>query len=156
PFEAPNRQRELAQTAPSIDARPARRDQGDEQSDALRGTNRVRAKTSPAAKDAATARVAARDAAAAKEADKAAPAVKDAAEKTVPPQETPEAAPSPSACQMRLGPDLASVQFLPPIHAGQCTVEDVVRLEAIMAKDGRRIAVSPPATLRCPMAETVI
>jgi hypothetical protein len=138
----------LAQTAPSIDARRAKGTQGGEQADALRGTNRARAKTSAAAKDAAPA--------AAKEADKTASAVKDAAEKTMP-QDTPEAAPAgPSACQMRLGPDLASAQFLPPIHAGQCTVEDVVRLEAIVAKDGRRIALSPPATLRCPMAETVI
>jgi len=140
PFEAPNPQRELAQTAPSVDARPARRDRTGEQSDALRGTRAARAKTS----------------AAAKEADKAKEAVRDAAEKTVPPQQTPEAAPSPSACQMRLGPDLASVEFLPPIHAGQCTVDEVVRLEAIVAKDGRRIALTPPATLRCPMAETVI
>jgi len=31
-----------------------------------------------------------------------------------------------------------------------------VRLDAIMAKDGRRIAVTPPATLRCPMAESVV
>jgi len=35
-------------------------------------------------------------------------------------------------------------------------VEDVVRLDAVMAKDGHRIAITPPATLRCPMAESVI
>ena len=164
PFEAPNPQRELAQTAPSIDARRAKGGQTSEQADALRGTKSGRAKrvaktaTPPAAKEAAHEPAAANDAPAkGRAADKAASAVKDSAEKTTPPQETPDAAPAgPSACQMRLGPDLASVQFLPPIHAGQCEVDDVVRLEAIVAKNGRRIALTPPATLRCPMAETVI
>jgi hypothetical protein len=31
-----------------------------------------------------------------------------------------------------------------------------VRLAAVRAKDGRRIALAPPATLRCPMAEAVV
>ena len=64
--------------------------------------------------------------------------------------------PGPSACQLRLTPELAAVQLLPSVSAGQCTVDDVVRLEAVMAKDGRRVALNPPATLRCPMAEAVI
>jgi len=80
------------------------------------------------------------------------------------PEPTPESAapanppgpPPPSACQLRLTPDLAAVHILPPLTAGQCTVEDVVRLEAVVAKDGHRVAVTPPATLRCPMAESVI
>jgi len=68
----------------------------------------------------------------------------------------PPGPPPPSACQLRLTPDLASVHILAPISSGQCTVEDVVRLDAVMGKDGRRVAIAPPATLRCPMAESVI
>src|SRR5215216_2021576 len=62
---------------------------------------------------------------------------------------------APSACQMRLTSEIAAVQALPPISSGECAAEDVLRLEAVMARDGRRIAISPPATLRCPMAEAV-
>jgi hypothetical protein len=62
----------------------------------------------------------------------------------------------PSDCQRRLTPVLAAVQALPPISSGQCAAEDVVRVDAVVAHDGRRIAITPPATLRCPMAETVI
>jgi hypothetical protein len=47
------------------------------------------------------------------------------------------------------------MHILPPINNGACTAEEVVRLEAVTAKDGRRIAVTPAATLRCPMAESV-
>jgi hypothetical protein len=65
--------------------------------------------------------------------------------------------PEPSACQLRLTPDLAAVRLLRPlIGPGQCYVEDVVRLDAVMAADGRRVAIAPPATLRCPMAEAVV
>lgn len=62
----------------------------------------------------------------------------------------------PSACQLRLTRDLAAVEALPPISGGQCAVEDVVRLDAVVVRDGRRVAITPPATLRCPMAESVI
>jgi hypothetical protein len=64
--------------------------------------------------------------------------------------------PMPSACQLRLTGDLAAIQPLPPIKTDQCAVEDVVRLDAVMAKDGRRVAMNPPATLRCTMAEAVV
>jgi hypothetical protein len=57
---------------------------------------------------------------------------------------------------LRLTADVAAVHVLAPITAGQCAVEDIVRLDAVVAKDGRRVAVNPPATLRCPMAESVI
>ena len=73
------------------------------------------------------------------------------------PDATPPASPpGPSACQLRLTPDLAAIHILAPVSSGQCTVEDVVRLEAVIGKDGRRIAMAPPATLRCSMAESVI
>jgi hypothetical protein len=85
------------------------------------------------------------------------PANKEApAETEVSRESPPPGPPPPSACQLRLTPDLASVHILAPISSGQCTVEDVVRLDAVMGKDGRRVAIAPPATLRCPMAESVI
>src|SRR4051794_9400199 len=103
PFEAPNPRRELAQTAPSIDARRATRDQGGEQADALPG----RRKSSPPTKAAAPAKeTTAKESAPPKP---SAPA-KESVEKTEAPQAvSEEAAPAgPSACQMRLSPDLAS------------------------------------------------
>jgi hypothetical protein len=69
---------------------------------------------------------------------------------------TPAAPPPPSECQLRITADIAAVHILAPITAGQCAVEDIVRLDAVMVADGRRVAVNPPATLRCPMAESVI
>jgi hypothetical protein len=38
---------------------------------------------------------------------------------------------------------------------GSCGAEDVVRLDAVVLKDGQRIALAPAPTLRCPMAEAV-
>jgi hypothetical protein len=67
----------------------------------------------------------------------------------------PEQPPPPSACQLRL-PDIAAIQIVPNINNGACTADEVVRLDAVAGKDGRRIAVTPPATLRCPMAESVV
>jgi hypothetical protein len=53
-------------------------------------------------------------------------------------------------------PDIATIQIVPNINNGACTADEVVRLDAVTGKDGRRIAVTPPATLRCPMAESVV
>jgi hypothetical protein len=80
----------------------------------------------------------------------------------VPAAEPEEAAPAPppppSACQLRLTGDrtIATATMLPRVTAGQCVVDDVVRLEAVMTEDGKRIALAPPPTLRCPMAEAVV
>jgi hypothetical protein len=64
--------------------------------------------------------------------------------------------PIPSACQVRLTSDLAVTQPLRPITGpGSCGADDLVRLEAVVLKDGERIALTPAATLRCPMAEAV-
>ncbi len=61
----------------------------------------------------------------------------------------------PSACQMRLS-ELAVIRSVPPMMAaGGCGSVDVVRLEAIILRDAARIALTPPATLRCPLAEAV-
>jgi hypothetical protein len=75
----------------------------------------------------------------------------EAAPDSIPPDQPPP----PSACQLRL-PDVATVHIVPNISNGACTAEEVVRLDAVTAKDGRRVAVTPPATLRCPMAESVV
>jgi hypothetical protein len=69
----------------------------------------------------------------------------------------PEVAVVPSACQLRLTSDLAVVVALPPIIGpGECGAVDVVRLDAIVLPDHTKVAVTPPATLRCVMAEAVV
>jgi hypothetical protein len=69
----------------------------------------------------------------------------------------PQAPTEPSACQRRLGTDVAVFRALPPITGpGECAAEDVVLLEKVVEKDGHTIAIAPPATLRCPMAEVVV
>jgi hypothetical protein len=64
----------------------------------------------------------------------------------------------PSACQKRLiGPDLAQAEVQASFTGpGECGGEDLVRLSAVFTKDKRRVAVSPPAIMRCPMAEAVV
>src|SRR4029077_13434122 len=64
-----------------------------------------------------------------------------------------EAAVSP--CRSRLA-EIADFKPLPSITGpGDCTATDVVALDAVLLADRQRIALSPAATLRCPMAETV-
>jgi hypothetical protein len=63
----------------------------------------------------------------------------------------------PSACRLRLTLALAVAPSLPPITGpGECGAPDVVRLEAVVLPDHSRIAITPPATLRCTMAEAVV
>jgi Extensin-like protein C-terminus len=60
-----------------------------------------------------------------------------------------------SPCQSRLA-EIAAFKSLPPITGpGDCTATDVVALDVVFLPDGHRIALSPTATLRCPMAEAV-
>jgi len=62
----------------------------------------------------------------------------------------------PSACRLRLTPAIAIAPSLPPIEGpGECGATDLVRLEAVMLADKTRIPLTPPATLRCTMAEAV-
>ncbi|MGE5367528.1 MAG: extensin family protein [Betaproteobacteria bacterium] len=87
-------------------------------------------------------------------------------EQFAPPQETyasfPEpggsdaaAPPAPSACQVRLA-KVATFQALGTlIGAGDCGAPDAVQLQAVVLPDQTKVAVTPPATLRCPMAEQV-
>jgi hypothetical protein len=70
-----------------------------------------------------------------------------------PAEPAPPAAPEPSACRRALNDDLAVAPSIPDIHAaGGCGGEDLVRLEAVVLADKRRVAVTPAATLRCTMA----
>ena len=80
-----------------------------------------------------------------------------------PPQEAyasfPEAATAapakPSACQLRLA-KVATFKPLPVlIGAGECGALDAVILDGVILPDRVKVVVSPPATLRCTMAEEV-
>jgi hypothetical protein len=63
----------------------------------------------------------------------------------------------PSACRLRLTSDRAIAPSLPPITGpGECEAPDVVRLEDVVLLDRSRVAVTPPAVLRCAMAEAVV
>jgi hypothetical protein len=62
----------------------------------------------------------------------------------------------PSECQLALTSDLATIEVLPPVTgADGCGIADAVRLSAIMTRDKARIAIAPPATLRCTMATAI-
>ena len=62
----------------------------------------------------------------------------------------------PSACRLRLTSDVAIAPSLPPITGpGECEAPDVVRLDAVILGDRSRVAIAPPAILRCPMAEAI-
>jgi hypothetical protein len=63
------------------------------------------------------------------------------------------AATEPSPCQLRLG-KLATFKPLPVlVGPGECGAADAVRLESVTLPDDTKVALSPPATLRCTMAE---
>jgi hypothetical protein len=76
-----------------------------------------------------------------------------------PPAAAAPAAPPPpqlSACRQALTEEIAVAPSIPSVHGpGGCGGEDLVRLEAIVLPDKRRVAVTPPATLRCAMASEV-
>jgi hypothetical protein len=64
----------------------------------------------------------------------------------------------PSDCQVRMTDRIIAVfPSLPAITRGArgCGASDVVRLEGILLSDNTRIAMSPPATMRCTMAEAI-
>jgi hypothetical protein len=66
------------------------------------------------------------------------------------------AAPQPSACRQALTEEIAIAPSIPDIHGpGGCGAEDLVRLEAIVLADKKRVSVNPPATLRCGMASAI-
>ena len=68
---------------------------------------------------------------------------------------TSDTAAVPSPCQLRLA-ELAVFKPSPPITGpGECMATDVVKVEAVLLPDKHRVVFSPPATLRCPMADAV-
>ncbi|MGY3544894.1 hypothetical protein ACVWZ4_000387 [Bradyrhizobium sp. USDA 4472] len=71
-----------------------------------------------------------------------------------------EVAPPPekqlSACRSALTEDIAIAPSIPDIRGpGACGGVDLVRLEAIVLPDKRRVAVKPAAILRCTMASAI-
>jgi len=69
----------------------------------------------------------------------------------------PDEPPPPSACRLRLTAELAVAPSLPPVvRRGECGVEDGVRLEAVLLRDKTRVAVTPPAIVRCTFAEAIV
>jgi hypothetical protein len=61
----------------------------------------------------------------------------------------------PSACQMRLA-KIAVFQALGTlVGPGDCGAPDAVQLQAVVLPDQTKVTVTPPATLRCTMAEQV-
>ena len=81
-----------------------------------------------------------------------------------PPQEVyasqPEAAAAtasttPSACQLELG-KIAVFKALPVlVGPGECGATDAVVMDTVILPDQSKVAVIPPATMRCPMAEQI-
>lgn len=76
------------------------------------------------------------------------------------PNKSPQAAPPPekqlSACRLALTEEIAVAPSIPDIHGpGACGGEDLVRLEAIVLPDKRKVAVKPAAILRCTMASAI-
>ena len=62
----------------------------------------------------------------------------------------------PSECMLRLKGSAAFTP-LPAISGpGECGGADLVRLDAVLMPDRSRVALSPPATMRCTMAEAVV
>ena len=61
---------------------------------------------------------------------------------------------APSDCNQRLA-TIAVIELLPRlIGPGDCGGRDMVRLNAVVLPDQRRVEVKPTAVLRCPMAES--
>jgi hypothetical protein len=66
------------------------------------------------------------------------------------------APPPPSACRLALTDEIAIAPSIPDIKgAGGCGGEDLVRLEAVVLPDKRRVSLKPAAVLRCAMASAV-
>lgn len=62
----------------------------------------------------------------------------------------------PSACQRRIANQIAVIEPLPTFGGpGDCGATDVVKFEAVIQPDKSRVAISPPATVRCQVAEAL-
>ena len=84
------------------------------------------------------------------------PPARPAPPAATPPVSAPDEPAPPSACFLRLSPALAIASALPRVAgAGGCGADDVVKLEAVVLADKTRVAVTPPATVRCDLAEAI-
>jgi hypothetical protein len=84
------------------------------------------------------------------------PAAKPAPAATEKPAEQATAPPPPSACRLALTDAIAIAPSIPDIKGpGECGAEDVVRLEAVVLPDKRRVSIKPAAILRCAMATEI-
>jgi hypothetical protein len=72
------------------------------------------------------------------------------------PAEQAASPPPPSACRLALTDAVAIAPSIPDIKGpGDCGGEDLVRLEAVVLPDKRRVSLKPAAIFRCPMAAAV-
>jgi hypothetical protein len=79
-----------------------------------------------------------------------------AADKPAEQATSPPAPPPPSACRLALTDAIAIAPSIPDIKGpGECGAEDLVRLEAVVLPDKRRVSVKPAAILRCAMATEI-
>jgi hypothetical protein len=88
--------------------------------------------------------------------DETKPAKADKPAAEAPPAEAP-AQPQVSACRLALTESIAIAPSVPAINGpGGCGGDDLVRLEAVVLPDNKgRVAVKPPAVLRCGMASAI-
>ena len=59
----------------------------------------------------------------------------------------------PSACQLRLAKRAVFQALGTLVGPGDCGAPDAVQLQGVVLPDQTKVALTPPATLRCPMAE---
>jgi hypothetical protein len=79
-----------------------------------------------------------------------------AADKPAEQASSPPVPPPPSACRLALTDAIAIAPSIPDIKGpGECGAEDVVRLEAVVLPDKRRVSIKPAAILRCAMATEI-
>lgn len=84
-------------------------------------------------------------------------------QQTAPPQEAfaslpekePAAAVVPSECDIQLAKIAATRPLGELVAPGECGAPDAVELESVILPDASKVAVAPPATLRCTMATAV-
>ena len=73
------------------------------------------------------------------------------------PAEQAASPPPPSACRLALTEAIAIAPSIPDIKGpGDCGGQDLVRLEAVVLPDKRRVSLKPAATFRCPMATAIV
>lgn len=71
------------------------------------------------------------------------------------PEKALAALPAPTACDVRLAKIAVAHSLGELIAPGECGAADAVRLDDVILPDATKVAIAPPATLRCTMAEAV-